>query len=103
MGTKSPAKYRKCKTCEKRKPTEKFPRHERMADGYGNECKECTRDRMKNWRNSQSKAWHKREKERIREAVRLHRLKKKKAAGMAKAYGAGPKTVKRILSSAKAV
>lgn len=115
MSTKAPPKFRKCNRCEKRKPTEKFPRHDRMADGYSNECKECTRDRLKAWRDKQSKAWHEREKKRIREAVRRHRAAKKKqekkAAGkrvrIAKAFGAGPKTVKQlkkpVLSSAKAV
>jgi len=43
---------KRCKSCGEVKPKDDFYRHPKVSDGYLNECKECTKARVAEYRRS---------------------------------------------------
>jgi len=67
---------KKCKRCKKLKPFSDYYKHKAMGDGYISFCKECTKERINNYRYSNPEKDKEKDRYRIRENfnyIFLHR------------------------------
>ena len=58
---------KKCKRCKKLKPFSDYYKHKAMGDGYISFCKECTKERINNYRYSNIEQDKEKDRYRIRE------------------------------------